>query len=100
MVALQVHLEDEEGIRLVSVWDRVGVADFVWSRSEGTICMRFIDRYGETIFNGGQCVVLRREWSALSDDAPENVRRWIADVAGLIERCATDVHLYLRFSGD
>ncbi len=100
MAALQVHLEREDGTRLVSVWDRVGVADHVRSRSQDTTCMKFIDPYGNTIFNRGQCGVLRDEWEVLVDDAPEDVRRWIGDVAKLIERCASDMHLYVRFSGD
>lgn len=100
MAAIQAHLETEDGTRLVSVWDRVGVADFVRSRSEGTTCMRFIDPYGDTVFNRTQCGVLRDEWVALADGAPEAVQRWIDDVAALIERCSTDMHLYVRFSGD
>lgn len=100
MAAIQAHLESEDGTRLVSVWDRVGVADFVRSRSEGTTCMRFIDPYGNTVFNRAQCGVLRDEWDVLGDGAPEAVRRWIDDVAALLERCSTDMHLYVRFSGD
>ena len=84
----------------MSVWDRIGVADFVRSRSTGTICMKFIDPYGYTVFNRSQCAVLREEWTALMEGAPDDVLAWIQDVAGLIHRCSTELHLYVRFSGD
>ena len=97
---IDAHLEREDGSKLETIRDFAGVADFVRSRSEGTTCLRFIDPYGETIFNRGQCGVLRDEWSALAADAPEDAQSWVNDVARLIERCATDMHLYVRFSGD
>lgn len=97
---VDAHLEREDGTKLQTIRDFAGVADYLRSRSEGTTCMRFIDPYGETIFNRGQCGVLREEWACLADGAPEHVQRWIDDVAKLIERCSSDMHLYVRFSGD
>jgi hypothetical protein len=38
--------------------------------------------------------------SALSDGAPADLAAWVGCVFNLIERCANDIHLYLRFVGD
>ena len=97
---IDAHLEREDGTKLETTRDLIGVADFLRARSEGTACMRFIDPYGETVFNRGQCGVLLDEWAVLANDVPEDTQGWVNDVAQLIERCATDVHLYVRFSGD
>lgn len=100
MVALHVYLEPEGGARLTLCRDAVGAAKYVCSRSEGSTCLRFIDPYGDTVFNRGQCAVLMVEWSVLTENAPPDLRPWMLDVAELVERCATDVHLYVRFEGD
>lgn len=97
---IDAHLDREDGTRLRTVPDRIGVADFVRSRSEGTTCIRFIDPYGYTVFNRGQSGVLRLEWAALADGAPEDFFPWITGVADLILRCSTEMHLYVRFDGD
>lgn len=97
---IDAHLEREDGTRLTTVRDGIGVADFVRSRSEGTTCMRFIDPYGYTIFNRDQSGVLLLEWAALADGAPEDLVPWITGVADLILRCSAEIHMYVRFSGD
>lgn len=100
MAALHVYLERENGERLASCGDLVGAAPFVRSKSEGTLCVRFIDAYGNTVFNRGQCGVLREEWLALVDGTPADLEPWVRCVSDLIERCANEIHLYLRFVGD
>ena len=64
-------------------------------------CIRFIDPYGDTVFNVLQMPQFLREWVELeestpNDDAVETIRA----VRALAERCRDEVHLYLRFMGD
>lgn len=100
MVLLHAHLQRETTEKVLSCRDPVGVASFVESASVGTLCARFIDSYGDTVFNREQCGVLRDEWSMMAENAPPELREWMACVAGLIERAATEMHLYVRFQGD
>jgi hypothetical protein len=65
--------------------------------------LRFIDSYGDTVFNGLQMDAFIEEWTRLSDRAldagPESARFYEA-VLAMAERCRSEVHLYLRFIGD
>ncbi len=65
-------------------------------------CLRFIDPYGMTIFNRQQCKVLideiHRQRAVLALEA--DGERWLDDLERLVQRAATDVHLYVRFVGD
>lgn len=99
-MVLDVFLEREDGTRIETARDLQGAADWVMSRSDGTVCMQFIDPYGYTMFNRIQCGVLRDEWTRVLADAPAELQTWAAEAAGLIERCAAEFHLYVRFVGD
>ena len=70
----------------------------ILDRAEGTTCLRFIDPWGETVFNRKQCSVLESEWARLSD-LPGDLQEWIGQVRELIAECKVVPHLYLRFIG-
>lgn len=68
---------------------------------DSSACLRFIDPYGDTIFNPWQAAALSIELQVKTDgvvaaDDRERIRRLIE----LAERCANGVHLYLWFIGD
>jgi hypothetical protein len=64
-------------------------------------CLRFIDPYGDTIFNPMQAAVMIDEWDRLKRSFSERsaVPLW-ADIRKLIVRCSEEPHTYLRFVGD
>jgi hypothetical protein len=64
-------------------------------------CLRFVDPYGDTIFNQLQLPVLLKEWEHLtqlsSNDAERHAMQAVRD---LLEYCLAEPHRYLRFYGD
>ena len=64
-------------------------------------CIRFIDPYGDTIFNRLQAAAMIAEWDTLKDSfLANNAGALWADVRALIVCCSQEPHLYLRFAGD
>lgn len=64
-------------------------------------CARFIDPYGDTVFNQLQAHVLLEEWDRLEAAfAGRNAKALWAGIRKLIVRCLEEVHVYLAFLGD
>lgn len=64
-------------------------------------CVRFIDPYGDTIFNRVQADILIDEWDRLKPAFIKHSTEdlW-SDIRELIIRCREEPHTYLRFMGD
>ena len=64
-------------------------------------CLRFIDPYGDTIFNGLQMPMLIAELRRLEDRVcdPDDVAL-LAKLRQAAKRCETGSHLFLKFYGD
>jgi hypothetical protein len=65
-----------------------------------TVCLRFIDPFGDTVFNRPQATALLGELAVLEptlDDRTRVIVDWIVTMAERVERGA---HLYLKFEGD
>lgn len=64
-------------------------------------CVRFIDPYGDTIFNSYQATVMIGEWDRLKQAFAEyDAEALWANIRGLIVRCSGEPHTFLRFIGD
>ena len=70
--------------------------------SDGTYyCVRFIDPYGDTIFNSLQAAVMIGEWDRLKHAFSEQDAETLwADIRKLIIHCSEEPHTYLKFVGD
>ena len=67
----------------------------------GYLLLHFIDWYGDTIFNRLQMPQFMVEWAKLERVAQaEGAGDLHSKVASMAERCAAEVHLYLKFQGD
>ena len=85
-------LHDPHGVIVLSLPD---LADGAYS------CVRFIDPYGDTIFNPLQAAVMIEEWDRLKHSfSEENAETLWADIRELIVRCSEEPHTYLKFVGD
>ena len=85
-------LHDPYGVIVLSLPD---LADGAYS------CVRFIDPYGDTIFNPLQAAVMIEEWDRLKHSfSEENADTLWADIRELIVRCSEEPHIYLKFVGD
>ena len=63
--------------------------------------LRYIDWYGNTVFNTLQMRDFLAEWDTLRERAQnEQELALISDIKELAERCEGGTHLYLKFYGD
>lgn len=68
---------------------------------EQSVCLRFIDPYGNTVFNQGQLPVLITELKAVLSELEENeVTKHGKALLKLASRASGKVHTYLKFYGD
>jgi hypothetical protein len=65
------------------------------------VCVRFIDWYGDTVFNRLQMDSFLDDWKRvkLRATTAEQTRIW-TEIRNLALRCRNEPHLYLRFIGD
>jgi hypothetical protein len=64
-------------------------------------CLRFIDPYGDTIFNRIQAIIMVEEWDKLEQSfSNQNAETLWVDIRKLIVQCSEEPHTYLRFIGD
>ena len=68
---------------------------------EESICLRFIDPYGDTVFNRAQMAVLREELDSVPEKALDaEAREHRQKIIELATRAESKVHTYLKFYGD
>lgn len=103
-MAMEVVLQDERGNDIgEAIRDPIGViADCVPDPNDASYsCIRFVDPYGDTIFNRLQAVVAVKEWDrvgcAFSEMGAQDL--W-AGVRQLLVCCSEEPHTYVRFTGD
>jgi hypothetical protein len=63
-------------------------------------CLRFIDWYGDTVFNHLQMDQLIEELARVAEQSPPDARSLLDQVRRLAVRCKRGTHLYLWFVGD
>jgi hypothetical protein len=103
-MGIDLQWTSEHGEILESVADpRALVSKIVDAvpRFEESICARFIDPYGDTIFNRAQITVLKEELQSVPDDAlDEEARTHLKQMVELASKAEGQVHTYLKFYGD
>jgi hypothetical protein len=96
------RLQTERGEVLEQVLDRHGhiAASAPPLTDEGSPCWRFIDPYGDTVFNRLQMEAFLVELDLIIRQATPDRVPILEKVRALALRCRDDVHLYLQFEGD
>ena len=73
----------------------------VTNEQDEGVCLRFIDSYGDTIFNQAQIPVLIREiHAAIERSTDEEINAHASKVLDLIKKADGELHTYIRFIGD
>jgi hypothetical protein len=100
-MGLDVSLETEKGDIVDSVPDASGrLARLLPPRDPDAYpFLRYVDDYGDTVFNRLQMAQVIPELEQLAGEFPAD-SEILAAVHALAERCAREIHLYLRFYGD
>lgn len=102
-MGLDVVLQDERGCRVDSVDDDTGeFAALLPAPGDASyVCIRFINPYGDTVFNTLQAPVLRDEIERIRVRASGGgIVLFLDKVLELVKRCEGSAHLYVRFCGD
>ena len=106
-VPIRVELRTERGETVRGLddpsggtFDAAGDFDRLLPRAEGLL--RYVDFYGNTIFNAVQATDLLRdaELLALSGDVEPIEERGLQRLRVMAERCRDGAHLYIWFIGD
>jgi hypothetical protein len=77
------------------------LATGTWLTIEGSVCLRFVDPFGDTTFNQAQLPELLSELerSADSQSNPE-IRSHLQKICHLVSEARNQVHMYVKFIGD
>ena len=72
-MGIDVRIETERGECVSELGDPRNLVNWLFSMEilDSTVCLRFIDPYGDTVFNGLQIPVLRNELSMLASRLTE-----------------------------
>lgn len=102
-MAMTIRLQDEFGEATDEVHDPTGiiVSNLPSLSDQSYHCLRFIDPYGDTYFNGMQMETLLFEWDRLFGGSEEKEAKELSmRVRALAQQCRSHPHLYLKFVGD
>jgi hypothetical protein len=102
-MGVDVQIEDEDGNMIEHMGDIKGqFSNFIPSLIESnSFCLRFIDLYGNTIFNQMQIPILIEEISeALEHVENKDNYEFINEILLFIRKAKGQVHTYVRFIGD
>jgi hypothetical protein len=101
-MGFDINLEKEHGEVLATVGDPKNLLHRLLERCpEDETLLAEIDWNGNTTFNRLQIPRFLGEWETLAkhSKSPEEAKL-VNEVKQLAERCASGVHLYLKFIGD
>lgn len=103
-MGLSVRLEDENGeLVMEEVHDLQNLLHRLLPATDDASyqCLRFIDWYGDTVFNRLQMPTFLVEMSRIRCSTRRVEEGELMDsISGLAERCHQGMHLYLKFYGD
>jgi hypothetical protein len=102
-MGFDVRLEDERGLRIDEVGDPLNLLHMLLPspKDESFCCLRFVDPYGDTVFNRIHIDTVLAELKRIMAKATTNQERELLEKIGaLVERCRLEPHLYVKFCGD
>jgi hypothetical protein len=77
------------------------LATSAWPGLSQSTCLRFIDPWGDTVFNQAQIPLLLQELrEAEHSEIESEVRAHLGKVIRLVERAEDQTHTYIKFIGD
>lgn len=99
---LKVVLQTADGKRLAEAVPPAAALNRLLPIGDASFpLLRFVDPYGDTIFNGVQMQGVLPELNRLSQRVIDNQEsEFLLIVNGMAERCKKEPHTFLRFIGD
>lgn len=101
-MGIDAQLEDGRGAQIQFCHDSSGSFGQLLRSTDlsASICLRFIDPFGDTVFNRAQCTVLLEELKSLRAAANADARAYIDNVLRFTNSVSRGVHTFVRFVGD
>lgn len=100
-MSIRVEVRDENGNSEGPTWWHARSTELVCQDDPNTVCLRFIDPYGDTTFNQLQLPVLIEELRALESAAPDTeAKQVLSDLVAHVQTASQSVHTYVTFIGD
>ena len=102
-MGIDAKWEDESGGVLAAVLDPRSLLARALRDGElsHTVCLRFIDPYGDAVFNQAQSAHLAQELRELrAATATSEAADHLAQVIDLVARAQDQTHTYIKFIGD
>jgi hypothetical protein len=102
-MGLSIALEDEEGMRIDSVEDPTNCLHRLLPSADdlGSRALRYVDWYGDTVFNRRQIEDVLDEFGLLLNKTKCNSEKELINrIISLAKMCRKGPHLYLKFYGD
>ncbi len=102
-MALTIRLEDKRGTQIEEVFDTGDVLLRAVHRqpvNTETNLLKYIDPYGDTIFNGLQAKDAVTEIERLRNNVSGAEVQTLDEIRDLAMKCAFGIHLFLKFYGD
>ena len=102
-MGIDLHWESESGETRQTVSDDGFFVSEVLAavKPEQSVCLRFIDPFGDTVFNQGQLPYLKAELGNIPETAlGDGARKHRRKLLNLIDQAAGKTHTYLKFYGD
>jgi len=82
-------------------WWHVRSSAALVGQHTGTCCLRFIDPYGDSVFNQGQIPVLLEELRTLRHVTLDTeLAAVLTELCAFVEQAVGQIHTYVRFIGD
>lgn len=99
-MAFDIVLQKESGVVIASIGDDRNLLHRILIPGEATI-LGGIDWYGDTVFNRQQMKQFIPAWHDLLARAlSEEDKILLSSIEALAQKCASGIHLYLKFIGD
>lgn len=103
IMGLDIYLQDEDGEVLDSMLDPASILPRLLPSydEETSLCLRYIDPGGDTVFNNLQMRPLIEEFDVVLQRVKgKEEEAFVTRIIEMARRCRDEVHLYLKFCGD
>lgn len=103
-MGIEVAWVDETHEKIHAIEDPQGCLTLLFTSDLSTLaptCLRFVDPWGDTIFNQSQIPVLLAELRAVASASTQpELRAHIEQLVGLVQQSTEQMHTYIKFIGD
>jgi hypothetical protein len=102
-MGITIRFQNEQGDTIEEFYDIKNILHRLLPTfdDESFCCLRFIDWYGDTTFNGLQMDLFLAELDRISIKAVGSEEKtMVENIRRLAQKCQDSVHTYLKFIGD